>query len=90
MQVTGDAVLAVAGVAAVGFLAFKLYQGGGAVLEAINPASSNNVVYRGLNAVVGEANVASVGDRIFAAVDLLNPFNDSDAYARQVWGFGGL
>lgn len=58
------------------------------VISAINPADSNNLVNRGVTAVVGEENIASAADYVFGAIDLLNPWNESDTYARQVYGLG--
>lgn len=54
--------------------------------ETINPASKNNLVNKTVGKVVGDERLSSSADRIFGALDLLNPFNESDAYARQVWG----
>lgn len=69
-----------------GLLAYYLYKQD--FLNKINPASSENVVYQGLNKVVGEENVASGADYFFGAIDLINPFADSTRkeYAKQVYG----
>lgn len=52
------------------------------VTTKLNPGSDQNVVYQ---AVKGDR-LDSLADRIFGAIDLVNPFNKSDAYARQVYG----
>ena len=54
--------------------------------QRFNPANPNNVVNQALIGAVGEEAVASGGDYFFAAVDLINPFNESDDYALQVFG----
>lgn len=86
INVGAGAVVAVAGVVAVIGAAWYLKKNAGAIVDAVNPASQNNLAWKGVNATVGEARVASAADRIFGAVDLLNPWNESDAYARQVYG----
>ncbi len=53
-----------------------------AAANKINPASDQNFVYQ---AVQGET-LEAVGDKYFAYLDLINPFNESDEYAKQVWG----
>lgn len=55
-------------------------------ISKLNPASQNNYVYEGLNKAVGSEKVATVGDYIFGAIDLINPFNKSDDYAKTVYG----
>lgn len=57
-------------------------------LDYVNPASDKNVVYTGVTKVAGEQNVAKAGDYFFGALDLINPFNDDDSYAKSVWGIG--
>ncbi len=92
VQVSGGAVLALAGVAvAVGGVFFarrKIGEAASTVVEAVNPASPNNLVNKAVTAVAikGDHNGYSYDDHLFAAIDLLNPFNDSDRYARLVWG----
>ena len=54
-------------------------------VDAFNPASSENLVYKGVNKVAGENNVATAGDYFFGLIDLINPFNKSDDYAKQVY-----
>ena len=51
-----------------------------------NPASDENLAYQAVSGIVGEENLATAGDYFFGAVDLLNPFNESDDYARKVYG----
>lgn len=50
-----------------------------------NPASSNNAIYKAVGGGTGGA-FDKGANKVFAAIDLINPFNDSDAYAREVWG----
>jgi hypothetical protein len=88
IAVTGGAVLAVAGVvAAVGAIYF-LRGKAGAVIDAINPASENNLINKGVTAVAitGGHNGYSYDDHFFAALDLINPWNESDIYAETIWG----
>lgn len=54
--------------------------------ESINPASQNNVINKGVTAVVGEKNMSTAGDYFFGLIDLINPFNKSDDYAKTVYG----
>ncbi|WP_444959545.1 hypothetical protein [Microbulbifer sp. VVAC002] len=66
----------------------------GRLLDKINPASDQNIVYQGMGGIgdaVGIPNTDSRGvsldDYFFAAIDQVNPFNDSDAYSDYViWG----
>ena len=51
------------------------------VTEDLNPASDKNIVYKNTPDVV-----KSNFDKFFATIDLINPFNESDVYARQVLG----
>lgn len=66
-----------------------------AVSDALNPTKDTNLAYRGASAasiatgVSGTHNGYSYDDHLFAAFDLLNPFNESDVYAGKVWGVGG-
>ena len=73
---------------AAGF-ALYVYSKRKAVVKAINPADPENFVNRSVADVVGEENVANAADYVFGAIDLINPFNESDTYAKQVYGFGG-
>lgn len=81
-NVAGILVLAALGVAGIWYLKGKV----GAVANSVNPLNNENVFYKGVNGIAGENKVASVSDKIFGAVDLINPFNESDAYAKQVYG----
>jgi hypothetical protein len=92
VAVSGGAVLAVAGVLAVGVglvvARNKIGEAAGAVGAAINPANPENIVNKAVSsvAITGGHNGYSYDDHLFAALDLLNPWNDSDIYAEQVWG----
>lgn len=52
----------------------------------VNPANPNNLVNQAVTKVVGEKNVATAADKVFGLMDLMNPFNESDAYAKIIWG----
>lgn len=52
----------------------------------VNPANPNNLINQAVTGVVGEKNMSAAGDYFFGAIDLLNPFNESDEYAKKVWG----
>lgn len=77
MKLTADKAKAfaiLAGVAVAGFLAYKIYSGASKTLEAgakfvtedINPASDQNLIYRGLNELTGGDNAdSSLGTRIY-------------------------
>lgn len=82
VRVDGLMVLAVAAVGTGAFLYFK----GGKIVNAINPANPDNVVNTAVEDTFGEENVATFFDYVFGGVDLINPFNKSDTYAKQVWG----
>lgn len=82
---TGGGVVAVVGVVVVGFAAFKLWKlaqnAGGAVVDAagrvithdLNPASSDNLINRGVNAV-GQAATGDSGWSLGGAIyDWMNP-----------------
>jgi hypothetical protein len=63
-----------------------LVDGASAVAPYVNPANPNNLVNQAVTGVVGEENVATAADKVFGLMDLLNPFNESDAYAKIIWG----
>lgn len=56
------------------------------VAPYVNPANPNNLVNQAVTGAVGEKNMAKAGDYFFGAIDLINPFNESDEYAKKVWG----
>ncbi len=61
-----------------------------AAVDKLNPASDQNVIYQSdlVQNTVGHEldNGYTVADHYFAYVDLINPWNESDAFAREVWG----
>lgn len=63
-----------------------VWDGAKSAAPYVNPANPNNVVNTAVTKVVGEKNMATVGDRIFGAIDLINPWNDDDTYAKIIWG----
>ena len=73
------------GVAGLAYLAYKRKE----VIAAINPADERNLVNQAVIGLVGQETVTDVGDKVFAAIDLINPFNESDDYARMVYGLDG-
>ncbi|HTQ99565.1 MAG TPA: hypothetical protein VMH83_06225 [Candidatus Acidoferrum sp.] len=72
LKLNATAVLAIAGVAAALYLAWKAKQGVAAVATAINPASADNIVNQGMDAVVSEARGrdSSLGAWVY---DMLHP-----------------
>lgn len=88
VNVSGGAVLAVAGVGVALGAAFFLRNKAAAVGAALNPANPENIVNKAVSSVAiqGGHNGYSYDDHLFAAMDLLNPWNESDIYAEQVWG----
>lgn len=81
MQLTGGGVVALAGVAAVAGLVIFIIKKLPDVKAAVNPMDENNLASRAAKSIVGEQNLAGFSERVFAGVDLLNPFNESDEYA---------
>ena len=79
---------------AAGLIGYGVYRSAKKARELVtvklNPASSENVVNQVVTSVVGEKNLSTVADYYFGAWDLINPFNESDAYARQVYGLDDL
>ena len=94
MSVRIDGMMVMAGALIVGGVV--AWSKRGELLNLFNPTSDQNLAYRGAGALgdaVGIPDTDSRGvpldDYIFAGFDLLNPFNESDTYARQVWGIEG-
>lgn len=86
MQISAGGVVAVVGVVAAIGAFFYLKNKGAAAVNAINPLNNDNVINKAANDFVGEVNLSRYFDRTYATIDLLNPFNESDAYAKQVFG----
>lgn len=98
------AVLAVAGLAVLWYLKNKAAQAAGKVgdaavatgnylqNDAFRLTSDKNIATVGVTGIVdavgGQGTTSSVFDHVFAVVDLINPFNQSDTYAKKVWGIG--
>ena len=53
------------------------------VTKKLDVTSRENIVYK---TVAGEDGTIRSMDYAFAALDLINPFNESDTYARQLYG----
>lgn len=56
------------------------------VVPYVSPANPNNLINQAVTGVVGEKNMSTAADYFFGGIDLLNPFNESDEYAKKVWG----
>lgn len=54
--------------------------------QKVNPASDQNYIYDGIGGNDPDSDFVASSDRFFGAIDLINPFNDDDTYARRVWG----
>lgn len=56
----------------------------------LNPFSRDNVINQTAekHAIKGEINGESLDTHLFAAFDLLNPFNEDDTFAEKVFGIG--
>lgn len=71
-------------------LAGWLYYKRGAVKEIVtvklNPANEGNLINQGAQNVVGKDRLQGFFDKVFAAGDILTPWNGVDTYAKQVWG----
>ena len=92
IAVSGGAVLAVVGVTFAVGSAFLLRKKAGEAIgaggAAINPTNPNNLINKAVTsvAITGGHNGYSYDDHFFAAIDLINPWNESDWYAQRVWG----
>lgn len=82
---------AMGGVIYVGYRIYKAAPTSDQIAAALNPASPDNLVYKGTNSVLGEENVGTAADYFFGGIDLLNPWADDERkrYAKQVYGIGG-
>lgn len=78
----------VAAVGAIYYLREKAGDLADGLREAFDPTNQNNVVNKGVTAVAitGGHNGYSYDDHFFAAIDLINPWNESDIYAETIWG----
>lgn len=91
LKINMNHVLFVIAAGVVGFGVYKSAKAASVIVkEKLNPASSGNVVYTTVQDVVGEEKLNTAGDYFFGAVDILNPFNESDLYAMQVFGLDKL
>lgn len=85
-KVGGYVALGVLGVAVLWYMKRQA----GAVLNSVNPLNNDNVIHKGAvattDAVFGKGALATVTDYVLGAVDIVNPWNDSDAHALNVWG----
>jgi hypothetical protein len=83
---------AVGGAVYVGYRVYRASPSLDQVASAVNPASPDNLIYKGTNSVLGEGVVGSAADYVFGGFDLLNPWAEPErkAYAKSVFGIGDL
>lgn len=94
LAISGGAVVAAAGIIAAGVGVFAMRKSVGEtvgkVTTALNPTSPDNIFHKAAEPVITKPIYGTPAvDYLFAGADLLNPFNESDVYARQVF-FGWL
>tara|TARA_B100000446_G_scaffold185938_1_gene211035 strand:+ start:233 stop:496 length:264 start_codon:yes stop_codon:yes gene_type:complete len=83
VSVRVDGVMVVAAlIVGAGVYAYSQKEKIAAAANKVNPASNQNFVYQ---AVEGDT-LTAIADKYFAYVELINPFNESDEYAKSVWG----
>lgn len=83
---TAKALAILAGTGIVLYLAYKTYKAGAAitegaktlVTESLNPASTENIAYKGLNVITGGDAGSSIGSRLY---DWFNPTPEAKAKA---------
>lgn len=85
VNVRVDGLMVIAGLAVAG--AGYVYLKRNAITDAVNPASSENLVYKGLGGGTG-GTLDTTANHVFGAVDLINPWAPDyrKDYARKVWG----
>ena len=93
MKLSPFQILALGGVAIAGFLVFRAVRAGSTVLQAINPASDENIVNRGFNELTGATDRgSSLGSDLFDFFNRLRgipefdpnaPVTDQDGVARD-------
>lgn len=100
VELTGSGVVALAAVGVVGVVGYKIAKHGPEAMKKFlgwfDPTEDTNLAYQGANnasiavqnalGLSGQHGGYSYDDHLFAAIDLLNPFNASDDYAKIVWG----
>lgn len=52
----------------------------------LNPANQNNYINQAAQKVVGKDRLQNIFDHIFAAGDILTPWNGVSPYAKETWG----
>lgn len=82
VKIDGVMVLSVLALAGAGFVYAKRKE----IISKINPADENNMINQSVINTFGQSAVSNTADHIFGAIDLINPFNESDDYAKQVYG----
>lgn len=86
VQIDGTMVLVALVAVGVGYAYYKKNEIVKTVTEDLNPTHQNNIINRGVQGALGRENVSSVADKIFAAADILTPWNGISGYAKEVWG----
>ena len=82
MKLSPFQILALGGVAIAGFLVFRAVRAGATVLQAINPASDQNIVNRGFNELTGATDRgSSLGSDIFDFFNRLRGIPEFDPNA---------
>ncbi|WP_444957748.1 hypothetical protein [Microbulbifer sp. ZKSA002] len=85
VRIDGIMLLVLLALALVAWLWFKRKE----IARAVDPTNPDNVINQAAQDIVGEDRLQSGFEKAFAFWDLINPFNESDHYARQVWGLDG-
>lgn len=93
MKLTGGQIFGLGAVTIVGVLVFRAVRTGATVIEAINPASDQNIVNRGFNELTGASDRgSSLGSDLFDFVQRLRgipefdpnaPVDDQDGSSRD-------
>ena len=84
LNVRVDGVMVAVAAAAVGVVI--IYTKRKKIAEKLSPASNENLIYKDLLGGGSGGAFDNVVDHYFGYLDLINPFNGSDEYAKQVWG----
>jgi hypothetical protein len=86
LQVDGVFLFVLVAIAGSIYFYFTKQNAVNAVKEGLNPVSPNNIVNKTAQAIVGKDRLQGGFNGLFAVVDIINPFNDNDAYAKKVLG----
>lgn len=86
INLTSGFVFAVVGVVGVSYFFYRGKKATASIAESLNPTHRNNIVNKSAQNIFGKERLQNGFDKVFAVVDIVNPFNKSDAYAREVLG----